>query len=279
MTLKRKVQALASWHKDMGFSVESLQSSRIDRVIKGANRFHGVAVKEQPLPITLPILRKVVNFIRDYPNLFGGPVATLALVAGLTLGFACFMRMGELTYNVFDQRFDLSRSSVGFDEYGKPAYLTIPTSKTDPFRIGVTTTIPNGPSDICPARAMRAWMLATRSRDVTGPLFTLDQRPFTKAAVVGYLSKALMECGYPAQKFTGHSLRRGAATWAASIGMTGREIQTLGRWNSDCYRLYIDAGPENHRASGRRLLHATSSDSSLADNGIPAPAQVWRPAL
>lgn len=278
-TLKRKVQALASWHKDLGMEAEFSESTRVDRIIKGANRLHGICVKDQPLPITLPILRRIVSVIRDYPLLFGGHIASLALVAAFTLGFACFLRMGELTFSTFYPKFDLQRSSIGLDAAGQPAFITLKASKTDPFRIGVTTTIPTGPADVCPVRALRRWMLATRSRSPSSALFTLDRSSFIKRTVVGYLSKALMEAGYPASRFTGHSLRRGAATWASSIGMSAQEIQTLGRWNSDCYKLYIDAGPEHHRRFGARLLTASDTELSLPSNGLPTPGQVWRPAL
>lgn len=277
-TLKRRLQALASWHKDLGLDTYGVVSPRVERVIAGANRLHGLTVRRQPLPITLPILRKIVNVIRSNTLLFGGEISALALVAALTLGFACFMRMGELTYSSFNERFDLGRASVAADEKGWPTHITIPSSKTDPFRMGVTTTIPRGPVDVCPARALRRYMTATFSRQ-GGPLFHLNGRPFTRSAVIRYMSMALMEAGYPAKEFSGHSLRRGAATWASLVGMTSTQIKTLGRWNSDCYKLYIDAGPEAHLTAGLRLLHATSDESSLPASGIPEQGQVWRPAL
>lgn len=278
-TLKRKLFALLSWHKDLGMATDGVTSPRVERVIVGANRFHGVRVKEQPLTITLPILRKVLEVIRMHPELYGGRVGSLALIAAFTLGFACFMRMGEITYSVFDARFDLCRTSITFGENGNPCLLKIPASKTDVFRQGVVMTVPTGPTEVCPVRALCRYMIATFLRAPTEPLFQLHGRKFPKGTVVGYLGKALREAGYPAQKFTGHSLRRGAATWAASIGMSATDIQTLGRWNSDCYRLYIDAGPNDHLRAGKRLLSATIDDSTLSRSGIPQPGQVWRPAL
>ena len=41
-------------------------------------------------------------------------------------------------------------------------------------------------------------------------------------------------------RYTGHSFRRGAASSAAAAGYSDYEIQLLGRWRSDAYRLYID---------------------------------------
>ena len=98
-TLKRRVYALSSWHKDLGLPLDGVLSPRVQRVIAGANRYHGIAVKDQPLPITLPILRKIIRSIKDNRNIFGGEIDYLALVAAFTLGFACFMRMGKPTYD------------------------------------------------------------------------------------------------------------------------------------------------------------------------------------
>ena len=39
--------------------------------------------------------------------------------------------------------------------------------------------------------------------------------------------------------YSGHSFRRGATTSARLTGLTQEEIQLLGRWKSDSWRLYV----------------------------------------
>lgn len=278
-SLKRLLTALRSYHIDLGLDDSGLISPRVERVIKGAHRYHGTVSKEQPLPITLPNLRKVVQYIRAHPSQFGGTMGHLAVVAAFTLMFACFMRMGEVTYTAFDGRFDLSCASLKLPTLpGEVATLTIPASKTDPFRLGITVVVPTGPHDICPVRAMRRY-LACRQHAPADPLFSIPGRGFPRSTLTDALRRALNAIGYAGIRYTGHSFRRGAATWAASIGMTPMEIKTLGRWNSDCFRLYVDAGPPQHEAAGRKLLHAATSSSSLPPSGVPQPGQVWRPSL
>lgn len=272
--LKRKLGALASWHTDLGFPAQFV-TPRLERVITGVNRYHGVATRPQPLPITLPVLRRVVGRVRRYPWAYGGPLDHLGVVAAFTLMFACFMRMGEVTYDKFDRRFDLCRGSVQSSDDMK---ITIPASKTDPFRVGVTLAVPRGPSDICPDTAMRHWLAASPGSD-DSPLFTWRTGSMTRATLEGLLRKALSDEGFAGPRFTGHSFRRGAATWAASIGMSPDEIKTLGRWNSDCFRLYVDAGPTKTSLVGGKMLCAPVSQSTLPSDGIPAPGDVWRPSL
>ena len=120
---------------------------------------------------------------------------------------------------------------------------------------------------------MRAWLAARPKGD--GPLFAINGK-FSEHIVIKYLSKALSDSGYTAKDFSGHSFRRGAATWADSIGMTSAQIQTLGRWNSDCFRLYIDAGPAKTVALGTSMLNTSTTKSNLPPNGVPAPDKVWR---
>lgn len=76
--------------------------------------------------------------------------------------------------------------------------------------------IPEGPDAICPRRALRRWMDCS-PENPTEPLFHLGHAAFTRTAITKLLLKALSDTGYSG--ISGHSFRRGAATWAASIGL------------------------------------------------------------
>ena len=41
--------------------------------------------------------------------------------------------------------------------------------------------------------------------------------------------------------YAGHSLRRGGATSLHARGVSDQVIMLLGRWRSDCFRLYMNA--------------------------------------
>jgi integrase len=276
-TLKRRLSALASLNTDLGADPSAVTNGRVERVIAGANRFHGNSTKPQPLPITLPILRKLLSTIRLRPFAYGGPADSKCLAAAFSLAFACFMRMGEFTFDAFDPRFDLQRAAIAYGDDGIMK-ITIPASKTDPFRSGVTVVIPSGPADVCPRVAIRTW-LAVRTGGPSDPLFSLSGRGFSRSMVSRHLRRALADSGYVSHLFSGHSFRRGAATWAASIGIPGSEIKALGRWNSDCYKLYVDAGPIHAAAIGVDLLSAPISRSTLPTSGLPTAGDVWRPSL
>jgi len=56
-------------------------------------------------------------------------------------------------------------------------------------------------------------------------------------------------------KWNGHSFGRGAAKWAAQVGLADTEIETLGRWCSDANKMYIEYPREERIRLSRRFQH------------------------
>ncbi len=113
-------------------------------------------------------------------------------------------------------------------------------------------------------------MTCSEGSDSTCPLFHFGDKPFSRPAVTKHQFKARGDAQYTSSLFSGHSFRRGAVTWAPSIGLSPVDIKTLGRWNSDCYKLYVDAGPEHSAMIGRRLLITSKSSLPSSDSLHPA---------
>ena len=134
--------------------------------------------------------------------------------------------------------------------------LVVPSSKTDPFRKGTKLTIAATHDGGCPVRAMKGLLAIDTHRHPHSPLYCIgqwDQRPFTREYVVERLQKLAVMAGLGNGQWNGHSFRRGAATWAAEVGISEREIQTLGRWRSDAYKAYIEYSPAEQISLSRRF--------------------------
>ena len=109
--------------------------------------------------------------------------------------------------------------------------LTLPASKTDPFRHGIHLTIAASNDHACPVNAMKSFLLIDRHRPQSSPLLCigqLEKRPFTREYVVQKLRELATHAGLGASAWNGHSFLRGAATWAVQVGMTETQIQILG---------------------------------------------------
>ena len=80
----------------------------------------------------------------------------------------------------------------------------------------------------------------------SGLLFTfLNGSYLTRACSVQELKRASTTSGIDADKYNNHSFRIGAATTAAEKGIEDSRIQTLGRWKSTAYLLYVKLSREH----------------------------------
>jgi len=96
-------------------------------------------------------------------------------------------------------------------------------------------------------------------RPETAPLFCVGRReqlPCTSQHVVEKLQELGTTAGRGQVTWNGHSFHRGAATWAAEVGISESQIQTLGRWRSDAYKAYIEYSQEERISLSERFQGA-----------------------
>ena len=113
-------------------------------------------------------------------------------------------------------------------------------SKTDPFGRGQVITLYSTGSFICPVKTMQRY-LSSHSWLMDQPLFiTREGKPLTRNYFICLMWEALSKLGFASRFYSAHSFRIGAATTAAdAAGLQYWLIRALGRWSSDCYKLYI----------------------------------------
>lgn len=85
-------------------------------------------------------------------------------------------------------------------------------------------------------------LLTLFPRPPEAPLFHQQHGAFTREYVISNLKPAMRILGHKGN-YSGHSFRREAATSSKEAGLCDADIQILGRWKSDAYRLYIDSTP------------------------------------
>ena len=104
-------------------------------------------------------------------------------------------------------------------------------------------------SVLCPVTAYES-VLSLSHTDSSGPAFV-----FLKQGRVRWLTcsifirtfRSILKSGgvADAAAFTGHSFRRGGATWAFQAGVPGELIQLCGDWASDAYKQYLEFSMED----------------------------------
>jgi integrase len=87
---------------------------------------------------------------------------------------------------------------------------------------------------------MKTFLASRSGCSIHEPLF-LDKygNVLRRSYLVSTIKLAMAMLGLDPTEFSGHSLRAGAATTGADRGFENWEIQLLGRWSSDAYRLYL----------------------------------------
>jgi integrase len=160
------------------------------------------------------------------------------------LGFFGFFRISEMTF---------AGPSFNHDDGLTPSDITLPDgrvtillrrSKTDKRREGVTVTLSENPSPVCPRKALSHYLRQRAARfphlcPRTTPLFlTLDGKPIDKPCFSSRLADLSKKIGLRG-KVTPHSLRIGAATAAWGSGFSDSQIQSMGRWKSRSFERYL----------------------------------------
>ena len=131
-------------------------------------------------------------------------------------------------------------SDISVDSVASPTAMKIKikASKTDPFQQGVDLFIGKTGNKLCPVAAMLAYLAKRGQKE--GMLFHFeDGRLLTRDRFVERVRQALTAARIDCKPYSGHSFRIGVATTAAKRGVPPATIQSLGRWESSAYMLYI----------------------------------------
>ena len=212
---------------------------RLHTILRSIKKLQGPTVKRR-LPITFSILMGLCTALR---NGTFSPFVNLMLEAAFCVAFFGFLRCGEFTCNcAFDPDINLTMGDVKIQEDQSSLSLTLKSSKTDPFRRGVTVHLFNTGHTICPVKAVRDYLSAVPEQCKTvRHAFLLDNQlqPLTRQYFLTRLKTLIEHLGLDNSHFSSHSFRIGAATSCSAAGIEDHLIQTLGRWSSNCYISYI----------------------------------------
>ena len=186
------------------------------------------------IPVTLNRLKAIHTHLASKSWSFADKIM---LWAAVTTAFFGFLRSSEYC-SPQTKKFD-PETTLCFEDitYKHPnIYINIKASKTDPFREGCTICLSPSYADVCPVQNLLSYINSHPYK--SGPLFTYaDQTLLTRRRLNALLKDAIPSS--PKAPVSSHSLRIGAATTAAAAGFPRWLIQQLGRWNSDCFRVYI----------------------------------------
>ena len=228
------LSALGHFQKMSGFK-DSTKHFLVQKLVTGARRLSpGSQVR---LPITSGVLQGLVAALKVSEST---KYCRLLLHAMFTTAFHAFLRIGEIAPKTVKGQGEVVQLSDISWQQDAQCVLTLHKFKNSHKQGSQSFTLRKlGKADktICPIRALKKY-LEMRSKK-QGPLFVLNGHPCLRRYFDDRLRAALVGGGYCPKSYKGHSFRIGAATEAASRGMSDAQIRNLGRWQSDAFRKYI----------------------------------------
>ncbi|XP_062593480.1 uncharacterized protein LOC134254963 isoform X1 [Saccostrea cucullata] len=236
-SISSHVSAISYVHKILSVP-DPAEAFLVRKILQGC--YHSAPNKDSRLPITAPILLKLVKGLSSsVQNLY----TRILLKSVFLLAFNAFLRLGEIVIKSKNEQSKvIQRDDVTFQfQHKTPCAVTIvlknfKTNKTnDLFQINLEAS---GNEDMCPVQSL--WLYLKTFSHESGPLFQfVGGEPVTYAFVTKNLQNTIRFIGLNPALYKGHSFRIGAATHAAHLGYSENCIQKMGRWKSDAVRRYI----------------------------------------
>lgn len=217
-----------------------IDAFHVQSVLKGVKRILGSKVCSK-LPITPKILLQI------FSKLALNSSQDLCFWAACLVAFFSFLRKSNLfcqSMANFDPNRHLSREAIKFHETG--VSLTIKGTKTIQFSER-TLDVPlpriiNSP--LCPCQALLLNFKQVNATVSPSPAFLFctegNVQAMTYSLFLKRLKFFLSDLGYDCSNYSGHSFRRGGASFAFECGIPAELIQAQGDWKSDAYKSYID---------------------------------------
>lgn len=229
-TLQQRQAALANWHQAHGFP-DPTKAQVVRKVLKGIRTLHP-AQEKQARPLQLEQIGLLVHWL-------DGAIAA-AQVAQREAEVLRYTRDRALLLLGFWRGFrgdELARLQVQYVDAvaGKGMSCFLPQSKGDREARGRTFKAP-ALQEFCPVNAYLAWI--TLAGLTEGPVFRAVDRWGNVSdnglhinSLVPLLRSLFNAAAIPfVEQYSGHSLRRGFATWATSNGWDVKTLMEYVGW-------------------------------------------------
>ena len=246
-TIATYMGQLQGWHsKEHGIRLcAGLKLSRLPAMIKGLRRILGDTPQAIRRGIAPQMLRKALDLCLD-PAI----PAHANIRAALALALQGLLRGSEFAVDegkAFNPKRHLTRADVRVLTDSQLVVMMLPcknmrhlNGKTVPLAVGAGGEFVDAVAEM--QNLLRVDPIPDDAAATT-PLFrhVVSNQPLRTGSLRRLLQSFMLAIGEVPKQFGLHSLRIGGATALFAAGATPIVIRTMGRWSSDCYKLYVRA--------------------------------------
>ncbi|XP_053392611.1 uncharacterized protein LOC123564884 [Mercenaria mercenaria] len=232
-TIATYLAGINYFHKLRGFTDFS-RVFIVNKLLEGTHRNRHT--RDERAPLRKHVLEKVCNVLSTFCN---DNYETKLFSALFTLAYFGLFRVSELvaprTYHLGNA---LLRDDVSFMHNNCYVIIKLRHYKTNQRGKPVLIKIPRQNETICPVLKLIAF-LELRPMYQVALFCHQNGAVVTRSQFTDVLSKAISRTCYRGGNFKSHSFRIGRATDLAIQGVSSEIIMKMGRWSSNCYKLYI----------------------------------------
>ena len=250
-------------HLARGFNYPA-ESFNLDCTLQGLKR-RLARTPNQVLPLDPTILRGMYKFINKEK------AEDLSLWCSFLVAFFCLFRKANVVPDGsnYDPRSILTRGDIHVDEANHQVYIYVAFSKTDQFmKRAHTIPIPQNDDEALDLYRHMKKLMTLCPAEENAPAFIYQKNKFiTYRTFTSRLKALLAKAGHNPDLFSGHSFRRGGASYLHSIGGTTLLVQTLGNWASQIFIRYLHLSTEDRYQAQILIAEAiNASATSLPNN-------------
>ena len=241
----------------------------VQQALTGLRRLGKGVVRK--LPITPFVLLKVLGVLNLVSDL------EVMIFTSMLVAFAAFLRKANVcaaSTSVTHVQKSLLRQDVVVDLQEYCLVITLRFMKKAQFKESVHRVVVAG----CrghPLDPVQWWVTYTQrvpapsSAAAFGYMEGEVYKPLVHTEFVGWVKKLVKRCGIDNSGFSGHSFRRGAASYSFLCGLPETLIKELGAWRSQVYQVYLDM-PLSQKLGVHRKWFASMATGQLGEELLPA---------
>ena len=267
--IKNVLSGVRYLHHTMGHIFPS-DSVRLDDTLQGLKR-KLKGTPKQVLPVNPVILRRMHKFV----NL--KKTSDLAVWCGFLVAFYTLFRKANVCPK--EQNFDpetvLTRGDVVIDYENERVLIFVNFSKTNQFQKNChVIPIPRNSDPALDLFRHLSQLFKLVTADDDAPALSYSKNSFvTHRFLTEKLKSLLSKAGLDPALFSGHSFRRGGASYLFSIGGTTLMVQVLGQWSSQIFTRYLYLSLEDRLAAQNLIMdniNGTVGDTDLPPSIFPS---------
>lgn len=235
-TLVNYLSGLKAWHLYHDVLYPHVTADRVTVMIRASARADSLLPVKPPKPAIL-----IEHLLALYMKLNGSSPQDEAVLDCAICAFWGLARLGELTYDSGNGKPEWINSVLCSDAIGSDLSITLHVRGAKTAKAGQAQPLLLNaqPNILCPVKAVQHRLLT--SLEPTDSLFGFwngeGRTNLTRSRVIKRCKEVWDLEGWTS--LSGHSFRVGGASLRNALGVPHKDIQTLGRWTSSCYLIYL----------------------------------------